>query len=397
MGGLNVQPTHLAVARLAPHWALRASGLRVALPSTPVGRPVIFLPPGVRDNRIAAPKAKSAFARTASGKPAVHWTVTVRSAEKLANGQLGAVKRESSEGSYVTRALERTALCVATFLCKLAVDQGINLALRDVAKLYTQEVGPGVVNWFSHLLSFDRWEFKRTQGIEYARWRVEHMCPQSEGWSYLDLPDAYGEAIMLLAERLRLGPSWPRLLHSMVVTFRLIQSHPDQWHHPPSFEPIITANLIDTRRDSWYFLSTFKRVNMETPDGRIVTVSPDERFKDVLARVQDPDLRCRLRARWQDIDRKLAKVVGYQRRRKVSDQPLERVEWLFRAHVLGQNAKKIAEGVQHQWPTVSDAIKQLRGDLRLTLESSPTRGKRRTARFYAIESRVNSAAGMRRQ
>lgn len=364
LGGLNVQAHWGSLLIARRRWVPRGSGLLVALPDRHAGRPVIYLPPGVRAPRPAA--AQSQELRRKIQRRTVHWTVTVADSEALTHGRYVVVDQESTEGAWRPPEAERASMQIGAFLSKVVAVPAIDSQLRVLAGRYAEVVELDPANWFSHLLSFDRWEYRLTHKVDYPVVKVERMCPHSDGWRYYELPDDYGRALMRLAEQLRLGPSWPRLLHALVVTFRLLKCHPNPDDGEPSFEPLITCNLIDTERDAWYSYWNFNRVTLETPDGRSIVISPDEQYHDVRKRiVNDPDLRRELERQWPHIRKLMAQIVKYQRRRTDRNQPLERVDWLFRHHVLGERMEDIAQEMEKGEETVRDVVKDLRRSLGL--------------------------------
>ena len=171
-------------------------------------------------------------------------------------------------------------------------------------------------------------------------------------------------------KRLRLGPSWPRLLHGGVVGFLTMQSQQSTSREIPSIEPIVIVNLIDTQRDGWYGFWQFNRVELETVSGQSVVVSPDERFQNVRARVKDPELLLQLKVKWPEIRALMSKITGYHRRRKLTNQPLNQIYWLSRRHVLGDSLERIAEDAICEVGTVSDTVKELRQVMRLRVQES---------------------------
>jgi len=93
--------------------------------------------------------------------------------------------------------------------------------------------------------------------------------------------------------------------------------------------------------------------------------------------IPDPELALQLKLKWSDIRALMSKISGYQRRRKLTNQPLNQIEWLFRRHVLGHSLEKIAEDAICKVGTIRDTVKELRQVMRLRVRESVTGRSRR--------------------
>jgi hypothetical protein len=116
-------------------------------------------------------------------------------------------------------------------------------------------------------------------------------------------------------------------------------------------------------------------------------VSPDELFQNVRARVKDPELLLQLKLKRPELRALISKINGYHRRRKLTNQPLNQIDWLFRRHVLGNSLERIAEDAICEVSTVSNAVKELRQVMRLRVRESVKGRSRRRRLPRLVEKR----------
>ena len=161
--------------------------------------------------------------------PVHHW-VSCWSGEALQNGDLINTGRYTfiSEPSQDPTVLPPSSLAAQlrmAFLGLFANDHSIREELRKIAAAYAWPVDPEELA--DHLASWDYWESNRDYLTESPSDHDFKTVVELEGCRIFKFSRSYVEAVLHLCARERLGRSWPRLIHGLVITYWLTKDSPE--------------------------------------------------------------------------------------------------------------------------------------------------------------------------
>ena len=291
--------------------------------------------------------------------PVHHW-VSCWNGEALQNGDLINTGRSTfiSEPSQEATVLPSSSVggqLRMAFLGLFANDTSIREELKKVAAAYARPVDPEELA--DHIASWDYWESNRDYLTDSPSDHDFKAVAELEGCRIYKLSRSYVEAVLHLCARERLGRSWPRLIHGLVVTYWLTKDSPEG----SVFEPIILPRLFDINEGTADGYQPMWSVMYETPDGLVPVITPGLGKRETLRRLKrSPVVQAYVRDHWEALKGCLGEVLGYKRRRETSLTAIDHVDWLFRRHILHESTDAIAERSGNHVMTVESSIKEFR-------------------------------------
>ena len=300
--------------------------------------------------------------------------VSVVDHEALGVGQIVGVERTEDAGAYVPPTADKGSNLAAAFLGLLVNDPAIRSELLKASELYPYfVVNPGDLI-YSHLLSWEVWE---PHPDKWQPGLADTIIPFGSLFGLPDdacrlyaLPPEYREAILHLCARLRMGPSWPRLVHAAAMTYLMTKADPNGWPEGASFEPVIWPRPFSPQVGTWVGYHPIPRVRLSTPHGEVVLMSPDQDKREVLRATKPTRLRRFVEDNWGKLEAELEGALGYSRRRKPSTESESHVQWLFRRHIQRLSDGEIAGEFHVEPSTVETVVKDRRRELDLQLNSA---------------------------
>ena len=296
--------------------------------------------------------------------PLTQW-VSVWDGESLKRGDLSSVyrftftDRADAVDSVPPPQISKNHL-IRVFLGLFANDETIDRELLGATGLYFGAVTADAV--VSHLASWDYWESEQHDMADSCDSESSRVLCNVSQTNVYQLPRPYVEAVLHLCARERLGPSWPRRIHSMVVHYLLTKDD----HEGPSFELIGLPRLFGIKEGTIDGYHLVKSVTCQGQNGVFQIISTGVSKRETLQRLKgDPNLQAYVQDNWKKLKGQLNTASGYERRREISQMGLDQVRWLFHRHILGETTKQIASEFNNAVTTVEKAIKDLRWSLDL--------------------------------
>ena len=296
--------------------------------------------------------------------PLVQW-VSVWESKSLQSGNRSLTDRYAfineadAEGSVPPPQSGKSQLRMA-FLGLLANDDSVRRELSQATAVYSRSVD--VEEVVDHLASWDYWESNRNTLANSLSIRNGDVLCEVQNTKIYRLRRPYVEAVLHLCARERLGPSWPRLIHGLVITYLLTKDDPEG----PSFEPVVMPRMFGTQEGAIDGYHPVWGVTYRGPNGLVPIIAPGVSKRTTLRRLRkNPSVQGYVREHWDELKERLSAASGYERRREISPIGLDQVRWLFRRHIIRDSTERIAEGAERNITTVESAIKDLRKSLDL--------------------------------
>ena len=291
--------------------------------------------------------------------PVHHW-VSCWNGEALQDGNLintgrsTFISQPSQEATVLPSSSVGGQLRMA-FLGLFANHTVIQTELKEIAAAYGRTVDPEELA--DHLASWDYWESNRDYLTDSPSDHDFKEVAELEGCRIYKLSRSYVEAVLHLCARERLGRSWPRLIHGLVVTYSLTEDSPEG----SMFEPIILPRLFGINEGTADGYQPVWSVMYETPAGLVPLVTPGLGKRETLRRLKrTPVIQTYVREHWDELKECLWEVIGYKRRRNTSLTAIDHVDWLFRRHILRESTDAIAEMAGRHAMTVESSVKEFR-------------------------------------
>jgi len=300
--------------------------------------------------------------------PFVQW-VSVWDSNLLENGELSLSDRSTFvngievEGSDPPPYSGNSQLWML-FLRLFASDDSVRRELLGITAIYSRSVDSEDVG--EHLASWDYWECNQETLVNSASTSSEEVLCKVNGVTMHRMERPYVEAVLHLCARERMGPSWPRLIHGLVVTYLLAKGDPDG----PSFEPFVTARMFGIQEGVIDGYHPIWSVMYPTQNGMVPVIAQGVSKRETLRRLRDnPSIQVYVLEHWDELKRWLKAASGYERRRTISSSGLDQIQWLFHRHILNYPIVQISAIANVGVTTAESAIK----DLRLLLDLQPKR------------------------
>jgi hypothetical protein len=177
----------------------------------------------------------------------------------------------------------------------------------------------------------------------------------------------YCEAVFHLCARERLGKMWPRLVHSLVMTYLQRLNDPEG----PNFEPTIFPNLYLMDEGTIDGYHPIHQLRWTGPRGDLVLISPGQTKRQALSSLGRGAVRNYVEKHWDELKSMLEDGLGYQRRRQISEKfDVNHIKWLFHRHVLQEPFDDIATRFGVSPSTVESVVRDLRRLLDLQLQTA---------------------------
>ena len=291
--------------------------------------------------------------------PLVQW-VSVWESESLQNGyrrrtaSFAFIDDMDADGSQPPPQASKSQLRMA-FLGLFANDDMVQKELVEVTSAYSRSVDAEEV--VDHLASWDYWECDRYDLANSASFGIGDVLCEIDGTKIYRLRSPYVEAVLHLCARERLGPSWPRLIHGLVITYLMTKGDPEG----SSFEPIVMPRMFGIQEGVIDGYHPVWGINYRGPNGLVPVIAPGVSKRTTLQRLKEyPSIQTYVREHWNELKGRLNEASGYQRRTEVSEISLDQVRWAFHRHILRETTEQISANAGYDVTTIDSAIKDFR-------------------------------------